>query len=86
MRRSVDLSTLTRVRVGGNPMTGGARSNDVAMLEDAHGGRVTIPLRNFPAGPRREIVEMLRGPVLASDAEVDEATVALFAEVSPPGI
>jgi hypothetical protein len=67
------------MRVGGNPMPGGARSNDVAMLEDANGGRVTIPLRNFPADRRREIVEMLREPVLASDAEVDEATVALFA-------
>jgi len=49
------------------------------MLADAAGGRVTIPLRNFPAGRRREIVEMLRGPVLASDAELDEGAVELLA-------
>jgi hypothetical protein len=83
LRRSVDLSALATMRVGGNPMPGGARSNEVAMLEDALGGRVTIPLRNFPSDRRRRIVELLRGPVLASDAEVDEATLALFG-VSPP--
>lgn len=78
LRRSVDLSSLATMRVGGNPLPGGARSNDVAILEDAHGGRVTIPLKNFPSDRRRQIVEMLRGPVLASDAEVDEATAELF--------
>jgi hypothetical protein len=49
------------------------------MLEDTLGGRVTIPLRNYPAERRRQIVDLLRGPVLASDAEVDEATVELLA-------
>lgn len=80
LRRSVDVSSLTRVRVGGNPLPGGARSNDVMMLEDARGGRVTIPLRSFPAERRREIVEMLRGPLLASDAELDEGALELLAE------
>ncbi len=78
LRRSVDLSMLATMRVGGNPLPGGARSNDVAVLEDANGGRVTIPLKNFPSDRRRQIVELLRGPVLASDAEVDEATAELF--------
>lgn len=78
LRRSVDLSALSVLRVGGNPLPGGARSNDVAMLEDAHGGRVTIPLRNFPSDRRHQIVELLRGPVLSSDAELDEAAVELF--------
>lgn len=80
LRRSVDVTALTRVRVGGNPLPGGARSNDVAMLEDMHGGRVTIPLRSFPAQRRREIVEMVREPILASDAELDEGALELFAE------
>lgn len=79
LRRSVDLSALATMRVGGNPLPGGARSNEVAMLEDTLGGRVTIPLRNYPAERRRQIVDLLRGPVLASDAEVDEATVELLA-------
>lgn len=79
LRRSVDLTALTRVRVGGNPMAGGARSNDVATLEDAIGGRVTIPLRNFPSDRRREIVALLRDPVLASEADLDQGAVALFA-------
>lgn len=80
LRRSVDLEALTRVRVGGNPMTGGARSNDVAMLEDADGGRVTIPLRNFPSDRRSEIVDMLRERVAASDAELDDGALELLGE------
>lgn len=78
-RRSVDLSALTAVRVGGNPLPGGARSNDVAFLEDAYGGRVTIPLRTFPAAKRQAIAAMLRSPVAASGVDLDDDVHAFLA-------
>ena len=85
LRRSVDLTALTAFRVGGNPMPGGARSNAVALLEDDHGGRVTIALRNFPVARRREIAELLRGPVEACGLELDEEARAFLEGRQPAG-
>jgi hypothetical protein len=74
LRRSVDLDALTHVRVGGNPLPGGARSNDVAVLQDDRGGRVTIPLSNFPRASRARIAGLLREPVRTSGVDLDDET------------
>jgi hypothetical protein len=75
LRRSVDLGALKTCRVGGNPLAGGARSNEVLLLEDERGGRVTVPLAVFPARRRAAIAALLREPVLGSDAlDLDEET------------
>ncbi|MGE5226677.1 MAG: hypothetical protein ACM3OO_07360 [Planctomycetaceae bacterium] len=75
LRRSVDLGALTTCRVGGNPLPGGARSNQVLLLEDERGGRVTVPLAVFPASGRAAIAALLREPVLSSGAlELDDPT------------
>ncbi|MGZ4132874.1 MAG: hypothetical protein ACXVWF_07490 [Actinomycetota bacterium] len=75
LRRSVDLAALKACRVGGNPLAGGARSNEVLLLEDERGGRVTVPLAVFPASRRARIAALIREPVLASGSlELDDAT------------
>ena len=79
VRREVDLAALTAVHVGGNPLPGGARSNDVVLLEDALGGRVTIPLRTFPTSRRQAIAAILRGPIEASGLELDDEARAFLA-------
>jgi hypothetical protein len=78
IRRSVHLDALKTCRVGGNPLAGGARSNEVLLLEDERGGRVTVPLAVFPTSRRAAIAALLQ-PVLASGSlDVDDATRAFL--------
>jgi hypothetical protein len=75
LRRSVDLVALKTCRVGGNPLAGGARSNQVLLLEDMRGGRVTVPLAVFTPDRLGLIAALIREPVLASTSlDLDDAT------------
>jgi hypothetical protein len=78
LRRSVDLGALTTCRVGGNTLSGGARSNEVLLLEDEHGGRVTVPLSVFPSARRSLIAGLVREPALAGGVELDDETRAFL--------
>jgi hypothetical protein len=72
--RDVDLAGLVTCRVGGNPLPGGARSNEVLFLQDRDGGRVTVPLAVFPRDRRGRIAALVREPVRAAGLELDEPT------------